>query len=186
MFEFKKLEKVKDAAIIFPKVHGDERGFFLESYKKSEFAENGINYNFLQDNHSRSSKNILRGLHFQAMPKPQGKLVRVLKGRIFDVIVDLRSSSSSYKKWQSVELSGSEARILWVPPGFAHGFLALEDNTEVFYKTTAEYDSKLDSGIIWNDPELEINWPIKYPILSAKDSALPSLASLEPRNIWSE
>ncbi len=186
MFEFKQLKSVKDARLILPAVHKDERGFFLESYKKSDFQKNGISQEFVQDNHSKSARNVLRGLHFQMMPKPQGKLVRVINGSVYDIIVDLRPRSSTYKKWEGVRLNSSSQELLWVPPGFAHGFLSLEDNTELIYKTTAEYDQKLDAGIRWNDPELAIDWPIASPLLSPKDSSLPALKEILPEKIYKE
>ena len=186
MFEFKELKNVKDARLIVPAVHRDERGFFLESYKKSDFQKNGISQDFVQDNHSKSARNVLRGLHFQAMPKPQGKLVRVISGSVYDVIVDLRPGSSTYKKWEGVRLNSSSQELLWVPPGFAHGFLSLEDNTELIYKTTAEYDQTLDAGVRWNDPVLAIEWPVASPLLSPKDSSLPALMEILPAKIYKE
>ncbi len=186
MFEFKELKNVKDARLIVPAVHRDERGFFLESYKKSDFHKNGISQDFVQDNHSKSVRNVLRGLHFQAMPKPQGKLVRVISGSVYDVIVDLRPGSSTYKKWEGVRLNSSSQELLWVPPGFAHGFLSLKDNTELTYKTTAEYDQTLDAGVRWNDPVLAIEWPVASPLLSPKDSSLPALMEILPAKIYKE
>lgn len=177
-FNFRRLE-IPDVVLVEPKVFGDERGFFMETYKRSEFKENGIAYDFVQDNHSKSQKGVLRGLHYQLYPKAQGKLVRCVRGRIWDVAVDIRKGSPWYGKWVAVELSEDNKLMLWVPPGFAHGFVALEDDTEVIYKVTEEYDPKLDKGIVWNDPDLRIDWPIKDPILSEKDSKLPTLRESE-------
>lgn len=177
-FTFERLE-IPDIILIKPKVFGDERGFFMETYKFSEFVKNGIPYEFVQDNHSKSQKNVLRGLHYQLEPMEQGKLVRCIRGRIWDVAVDIRKGSPWYAKWVAVELSEENKYMLWIPPGFAHGFVALEDNTEVVYKTTKEYAPELDRGIIWNDPTIAINWPIKNPILSKKDMAQPRLEEAE-------
>jgi len=177
-FTFKRLE-IPDVILVQPKVFGDERGFFMETYKASEFKKNGIDYDFVQDNHSRSQKGVLRGLHYQLKPMEQGKLVRCVKGRIWDVAVDIRKGSPWYGKWVAVELSEENKLMLWVPPGFAHGFVALEDGTEVIYKVTKEYAPELDRGIIWNDPDLAIDWPIKNPILSEKDKNLPKLREAE-------
>jgi dTDP-4-dehydrorhamnose 3,5-epimerase len=151
----------------------DDRGFFMESYKRSEFISNGITDKFIQDNHSRSSKGVMRGLHYQKNPKAQGKLIRVLSGEIFDVAVDIRNGSPTYGKWIGKSLSEDKANMLFVPPGFAHGFCVMSKQADIFYKTTDEYAPEYDSGIIWNDPELNIQWPITNPILSAKDAQLP-------------
>jgi dTDP-4-dehydrorhamnose 3,5-epimerase len=151
----------------------DDRGFFMESYKQSEFISNGITDKFIQDNHSRSSKGVLRGLHYQKNPKAQGKLIRVLSGEIFDVAVDIRKGSPTYGKWIGESLSEDKANMLFVPPGFAHGFCVMSKQADIFYKTTDEYAPEYDSGIIWNDPELNIQWPITNPILSSKDAQLP-------------
>ena len=151
----------------------DDRGFFMESYKQSEFISNGITDKFIQDNHSRSSKGVLRGLHYQKNPKAQGKLIRVLSGEIFDVAVDIRKGSPTYGKWIGELLSEDKANMLFVPPGFAHGFCVMSEQADIFYKTTDEYAPEYDSGIIWNDPELNIQWSITNPILSSKDAQLP-------------
>ena len=177
-FKFRKLE-IPDVILIESKVFEDERGFFMETYKASEFKANGIPYDFVQDNHSKSQKGVLRGLHYQLKPMEQGKLVRCIRGRIWDVAVDIRKGSPWYGKWVAIELSEENKLMLWVPPGFAHGFVALEDNTEVIYKVTKEYAPKLDRGIIWNDPDIGIEWPIDNPILSKKDSKLPKLRDAE-------
>lgn len=169
-----------EVKLIEPKVFGDERGFFLESWNSRAFAEAGIDACFVQDNHSRSAAGVLRGLHYQLV-RPQGKLVRVVSGRAFDVAVDIRRSSPSFGQWIGVELSASNKRMLWVPPGFAHGFLALEDGTDFLYKCTDYYAPEHDRSILWSDPQIAIEWPLgeAAPSLSAKDSEAPSLAEAE-------
>lgn len=176
-FEFIRLE-IPDVVLIKPKVFEDERGFFLESFKYSDFVKEGIGPNFLQDNHSRSKKGVLRGLHYQLNPKAQGKLVRCVRGRIWDVAVDIRRGSPYFGKWVAVELSEENKYMLWIPEGFAHGFVALED-ADVLYKCTSEYDPALDRGIIWNDSDIGIPWPIENPLLSTKDAKLPRLMDAE-------
>jgi dTDP-4-dehydrorhamnose 3,5-epimerase len=176
-FEFIRLE-IPDVVLIKPKVFEDDRGFFMETYKASDFAKAGIDFSFSQDNHSKSKKGILRGLHYQLEPKAQGKLVRCIKGKIWDVAVDLRLGSPWFGKWIAVELSKENKCMLWIPAGFAHGFVALEDS-EIIYKCTEEYDPAFDRGIIWNDPEINIPWPIKKPTLSPKDAKLPALKDAE-------
>ena len=176
-FKFKKLE-IPDVILIEPVVFTDERGFFIETFKASDFKANNISYEFVQDNHSKSRKGVLRGLHYQLKPMEQGKLVRCIKGKIWDVAVDIRKGSPWYGKWVGVELSEENKLMLWIPPGFAHGFVALED-AEVIYKCTKEYAPQYERGIIWNDPELAIHWPIKNPILSFKDANLPNLKDAE-------
>lgn len=173
-FEFKRLN-IHDVVLIKPKSFFDERGFFLESYKYSEFKLNGIEDKFVQDNHSRSKFGVLRGLHYQNPPKPQGKLIRVIRGEIFDVAVDIRKASPYYGKWIGINLSEDNKLMLYIPPGFAHGFCVLSSEAEVIYKCTAEYDSSLEGGIIWNDPEIGIKWPIGNPIISLKDLNWPNL-----------
>lgn len=166
--------------LIEPRVFGDERGFFLESWNARGFAEAGIDSDFVQDNHSRSSAGVLRGLHYQLV-RPQGKLVRVTSGRAFDVAVDIRRSSPSFGQWVGFELSAANKRMLWVPPGFAHGFLALEDGTDFLYKCTDFYAPEHDRSILWSDPAIGIEWPPAGadPSLSAKDEAAPLLADAE-------
>ncbi len=176
-FEFVRLE-IPEVVLIKPKVFEDARGFFMEAYKASVFAQAGINYAFVQDNHSKSKKGVLRGLHYQLEPKAQGKLVRCIKGKIWDVAVDIRRGSPTFGKWVAVELSEENKYMLWIPPGFAHGFLALED-CEIIYKCTEEYAPELDRGIIWNDPDIAIPWPTDNPILSPKDAKLPRLKDAE-------
>ena len=168
--------------LLEPQVHGDERGFFLESYNQREFeAATGCPVGFVQDNHSRSAAGVLRGLHYQLAPHAQGKLVRVVAGAVFDVVVDLRRGSASFGRWMSVELSADNQHQLWIPPGCAHGFLALADSTEVIYKATAYYDAAAERCIRWDDPQLAIDWPLAggRPQLSAKDAAAPALADAE-------
>jgi dTDP-4-dehydrorhamnose 3,5-epimerase len=165
--------------LIEPKVFGDDRGFFLEIYKHSEFINAGVPENFVQDNFSRSAKGVLRGLHYQKDPRAQGKLVRCMKGSIFDVAVDIRKGSPTYARWAGLELSESNNLMLYVPGGFAHGFLTLSETAEVLYKCTAEYSPVDDRGIIWNDPDINIAWGEKAPLLSAKDGLLPMLRRAE-------
>ncbi len=184
-FKFTRLE-IPDVILVEPVVFGDERGFFMETYKASDFKANGIPFDFVQDNHSKSQKGVLRGLHYQLNPKAQGKLVRCVKGKIWDVAVDIRKGSPWFGKWVAVELSEENKLMLWIPPGFAHGFVALEDDTEVIYKVTAEYAPELDRGILWCDPELGIDWPIKEPILSEKDAKLPKLKDAENNFVFGE
>jgi len=163
--------------VIEPKVFADERGFFMESFKASDFAAFGITQNFVQDNHSKSRKGVIRGLHFQRAPYAQGKLVRVTRGRAWDVAVDLRKGSPTFGTWCAVELSADNYLLFWIPEGFAHGFLALEDDTELLYKCTAEYNPTSDGGIRWNDPDIGVAWPQigVSPLLSSKDAVLPLL-----------
>jgi len=159
-----------DVLILEPQVFGDERGFFYESYNAREFAEKtGINAQFVQDNHTRSAKNVLRGLHYQ-IKQPQGKLVRVSGGEVFDVVVDLRKSSSTFGQWTAIALSAANKRMLWIPPGFAHGFLVISEYAEFLYKTTDYWAPAHERYIAWNDPQLNISWPLQgAPLLSAKD-----------------
>lgn len=163
---------VADVLIIEPRIFGDPRGFFFESFNQREFnAETGTDLCFVQDNHSRSSKGVLRGLHYQ-LGQPQGKLVRVVRGSVFDVAVDIRPNSTTFGKWVGVELNEENNRQLWVPPGLAHGFLVLSDSADFLYKTTDYYAPALERCIAWNDPALAIDWPLDgLPSLSAKDGA---------------
>ncbi len=158
--------------IIEPRVFGDDRGFFMESWNAARFREAHLDVCFVQDNHSRSAKGVLRGLHFQN-PDPQGKLVRVVAGRVWDVIVDVRRSSAYFGKWIGTLLSAANKRMLWVPPGFAHGFVSLEDDTDFLYKCTSAYDPAAEHTLLWNDPEIGIAWPLDgiEPLLSVKDKA---------------
>lgn len=164
---------IPDVLIIEPKVFGDDRGFFFESFNQREFAEaTGVEVNFVQDNHSMSKRGVLRGLHYQ-LEHTQGKLVRVVRGAVFDVAVDLRQSSKTFKQWVGVELSADNHKQLWVPPGFAHGFLVLSDEAEFLYKTTDYWHSASEQSLLWNDPSVGIHWPNvgAAPSLAAKDAA---------------
>ncbi len=172
--------ELNGAYIIEPVVHKDHRGFFLESYSRKVFEDAGIRADFLQDNHSLSKqKGVIRGLHFQNPPHAQSKLIRVVKGSIYDVIVDLRKKSPTYGKWFPVEISADNFKMLFVPTGFAHGFCTLEENTEVIYKVDAFYAPDSDAGIRWNDPDLKISWPVTDPVISEKDKSLPFLRDIE-------
>jgi dTDP-4-dehydrorhamnose 3,5-epimerase len=162
--------KIQDAVIIEPKVFGDQRGFFLETYQQQRYRElANIQLPLVQDNHSRSTKGVLRGLHFQKT-KPQGKLVRVVRGEVFDVIVDLRKNSPSFGQWQGVWLSEENYRQFWLPPGTAHGFLVTSETADIEYKCTDFYDPKDEVCLLWNDPDIAIEWPAITPILSEKDT----------------
>lgn len=170
---------LQDVVIVEPKVFGDERGFFLEIYNQATFAKLGLPTEFVQDNHSGSQKGVLRGLHYQ-IQQPQGKLVRALRGAIYDVAVDLRRGSKQFGQWVGVELTAENKRQLWVPPGFAHGFLTLTDWVEVSYKVTQLYAPQHERSLLWNDPALGIAWPLEgEPTLSAKDRAGVPLAQAE-------
>ena len=173
-FRFRKLE-IPEILLIEARVFEDDRGYFLESYKHSDFAANSISQTFVQDNISHSTRGVLRGLHFQNRPRAQAKLVTALQGRIFDVAVDIRRASPTYGQWVGVELDAQEFCMLWVPVGFAHGFCVLSQEATVAYKVTEEYAPEFDRGILWNDPDIGIQWPVTNPILSAKDAQLPLL-----------
>ncbi|KXB30133.1 dTDP-4-dehydrorhamnose 3,5-epimerase [Dechloromonas denitrificans] len=162
---------ISDVLILEPKVFGDERGFFFESFNARTFAEaTGLDVTFVQDNHSRSAKSVLRGLHYQ-IQQPQGKLVRVVQGEVFDVAVDLRKRSKTFGQWVGVHLSAEDKRQLWVPEGFAHGFVVLSETAEFLYKTTDFYAPEFERSLLWNDPALSIEWPLEgQPILAAKDA----------------
>jgi dTDP-4-dehydrorhamnose 3,5-epimerase len=163
--------RLPEVVLIEPKIFGDARGFFFESWNEREFEQVGINAHFVQDNHSRSAKGVLRGLHYQ-IRQPQGKLVRVTEGEIFDVAVDIRRSSPNFGKWVSAYLNAQSRTMLWVPTGFAHGFCVLSEHAEVLYKTTDFYAPEHERSILWNDPELAIPWPLAgTPALSVKDAA---------------
>ncbi|TQV64939.1 MAG: dTDP-4-dehydrorhamnose 3,5-epimerase [Halothiobacillaceae bacterium] len=164
---------IPEVLIIEPRVFGDHRGFFLESWNRKTFAENGLDLDFVQDNHSRSSRGILRGLHYQLI-RPQGKLVRVTQGEVFDVAVDIRKGSATFGQWVGARLSAENHRMLWIPPGFAHGFLVLSETADFLYKCTDDYMPEHDRCIRWNDPDIGIDWPLDglgEPVLSAKDAA---------------
>lgn len=166
--------------IIEPRVFGDARGFFMETWNSAAFCNAGLDHAFVQDNHSRSQRGVLRGLHFQN-PQPQGKLVRVTRGAVFDVAVDLRKTSPTFGQWTGVELSAENKRMFWVPEGFAHGFLTLEDETDFLYKCTAPYAPQHEQSLAWDDPTVGIEWPLGglEPILSAKDAAGVALADVK-------
>jgi dTDP-4-dehydrorhamnose 3,5-epimerase len=159
---------ISGALILEPRVFEDERGFFLESYSERTFAEIGIQEKFVQDNHSCSKRGVLRGLHYQVQ-KPQGKLVRVVSGEVLDVFLDLRRSSPTFGRWHSIKLSGENQLVAWIPVGFAHGFYVLSDNAHFLYKSTEFYYPELERTILWNDPDLGIEWGADKPLLSAKD-----------------
>lgn len=162
---------IQGPLILEPRVFGDDRGFFMESWNAQAFAKAGLDLTFVQDNHSRSQKGVLRGMHFQN-PGPQGKLVRVVRGAVFDAVVDLRRSSPTFGKWTGVVLSAENKRMFWVPEGFAHGFLTLEDDTDFLYKCTAPYAPEHEASLAWDDPTVGIEWPLDgiEPKLSAKDA----------------
>ena len=170
---------IPDVVLIEPKVFGDARGFFFESFNQKAFNEaTGTQHEFVQDNHSRSAKGVLRGLHYQVQ-QPQGKLVRVVRGAVIDVAVDIRKGSPTFGQWVGEELSEDNHRQLWVPPGFAHGFVVLSDAAEFLYKTTDYYAPQFERCIMWNDPTLDIDWPTQLPILSDKDSKGQAFLSAE-------
>ena len=173
-FTFKNLE-IPEVILIEPKMLGDSRGFFVELYKKTDFLEVGIKDPFLQVSYSHSTKNVLRGLHYQKNPCAQAKLVRAAKGKIFDVAVDIRKGSPSFGKWVSAYLDSEKMNMLYVPEGFAHGFLAISDEVDLEYYCSKEYCPENEAGIIYNDPALNIAWPSENPILSDKDLAFPCL-----------
>lgn len=177
-FTFKRLV-IPDIVLVEPKVFRDSRGFFVETYKRSDFMANGIREDFNQDNHSFSVKNVIRGLHYQLAPEAQGKLVTVIQGRVIDVAVDIRTGSPTFGKWIATELSDENHAMMYMPAGFAHGFLALSDTVHLVYKCTAEYNSRLDRGIRWNDPEINVAWGVSEPVVSEKDRALPLLRDAE-------
>lgn len=177
-FRFQRLE-LPEVLLIEPEVHRDSRGWFCETYKRSEFARFGLEAPLVQENHSFSVAGVLRGLHYQNPPRAQGKLVRAVAGEIFDVAVDIRKDSCTYKRWVAVHLSAENRRMLYIPPGFAHGFCVVSEAAEVVYQTTEEYAPELEAGIRWNDPELGIEWPVRQPILSPRDATLPLLAEAD-------
>ncbi len=178
---------IEGVCVIEPRVFGDERGFFMETYNKLTFADIGIRHDFVQDNHSRSRKGVLRGLHYQ-LGKPQAKLVRVIRGRVFDVAVDLRQGSATFGKWEGVELSEENKRMLFVPEGFAHGFYVLSEEAEFCYKCSDFYAPQEERGVIWNDPRIAIDWPLLpglEPVLSAKDRVYPELEAIPLTDLFS-
>jgi len=169
-----------EVLLLEPRVHGDERGFFMESWNARTFREaTGLDAAFVQDNHSRSARNVLRGVHYQVV-RPQGKLIRVVSGSVFDVAVDLRRSSPRFGKWVGVELSAQNHRQMWIPPGFGHGFLVTSDAADFLYKTTEYWIGEFDRTLRWNDPALGIDWPLTgEPVLAARDAAAPLLDAAE-------
>ncbi len=170
--------KLQGCLIIEPRVFGDERGFFLETFQADRYRrEAGIDLPFVQDNHCRSARGVLRGLHFQKT-KPQGKLVRVVRGEVYDVALDIRKGSATFGEWEGVILSEDNKKQFWVPPGFAHGFVVLSDTADFEYKCTDYYDPSDEGCILWSDPELDIAWPIANPVLSAKDQSAKRLVDL--------
>ena len=170
---------IEGLLVIRPDVFRDDRGYFYESYNKERFAKEGLTMNFVQDNESKSSKGVLRGLHFQKPPYAQGKLVRVVKGAVWDVAVDLRKNSPTYGKWESRLLTEENKEMFWIPEGFAHGFVTLEDDTIFNYKCTNIYNKESEGSILWNDPDININWDIENPILSEKDKISPLFKNFE-------
>ena len=182
-FEFER-QKIKDVILIKPKVFGDNRGFFMETYKRSDFVANGIVEEFNQDNHSKSGAKVLRGLHYQAKPYGQAKLVRCSKGRIYDVAVDIRPNSKTFGKYVKVELSEDNKHMLFIPEGFAHGFVALTDEVELLYKASGEYAPQADRGVLWCDKDINIDWEIDFePILSDKDKVQPKLCEINKEEL---
>lgn len=178
-FEFVK-QTIPEVMLVKPRIFNDDRGFFMETYKQSDFEACGIIGDFQQDNHSLSGRGVLRGLHYQLNPKAQGKLVRVVSGAVFDVAVDIRKNSPTFGKWISVILTADNHHIFWVPEGFAHGVLVLEENTHLLYRTTNEYSPVNDRQILWNDPAIHIQWPFTNDVqLSEKDSQAPLLQDAE-------
>jgi dTDP-4-dehydrorhamnose 3,5-epimerase len=168
-----------DVLIVEPRVFGDERGFFFESYNRRALAQAGLDAEFVQDNHSRSLRGVLRGLHYQ-VERAQGKLVRVIEGEVFDVAVDIRRSSPTFGRWMGISLSAENKRMLWIPPGFAHGFLVLSDSADFLYKTTDYWYPEHERSLLWNDPAIGIEWPLAgAPLLAAKDVAGRPLASAD-------
>ena len=172
--------KLAGVLIIEPKVFGDSRGFFKETFQAERYREAGIEYTFVQDNYSRSQKGVLRGLHFQ-ITKPQGKLVSCSKGAVFDVAVDIDPESRTYGQYVGIELTEENHKQLWVPPGYAHGFCVLSETADFQYKCTDYYDPSDEGGVIWNDPDVAIEWPITHPSLSSKDALLPTLTQLNAK-----
>jgi dTDP-4-dehydrorhamnose 3,5-epimerase len=171
--------QIPGVLIVEPTVFGDDRGFFLESFNEREMCSIGIDAHFVQDNHSRSQRNVLRGLHYQ-ISQPQGKLVRVISGKVYDVAVDVRRDSQAFGKWVGVELSAENKRMLWMPPGLAHGFVVLSESADFLYKATDYYAKEFERTILWSDPDLAIEWPLAgQPILSSKDAAAKTFREAE-------
>ncbi|WP_420644360.1 dTDP-4-dehydrorhamnose 3,5-epimerase [Candidatus Leptofilum sp.] len=177
-FQFRPLA-IPEVILVEPQLFGDTRGFFMETYQYETFAANGITPRFVQDNHSRSAKGVLRGLHYQIDPFAQGKLLKVAIGEIFDVAVDIRRGSPTFGQWIGEILSAENGRLMYVPPGFAHGFCVLSETADLLYKTTNYYHPASEKGISWNDPQIGIEWPVSNPLLSARDQKLPTLADAD-------
>ena len=175
--------KIADVVLLEPEVHGDERGFLVETFSTKTWAELGVDVEFVQDNHSRSSRDILRGLHFQTSPG-QAKLVRCVRGRIFDVAVDLRRDSPTYRQWEGYELDDQAHRQLFVPAGFGHGFCVMSEVADVHYKLSSYYDPDTEAGIAWDDPDVGIEWPLADPQVSERDATAPKLAEIEQTLPW--
>lgn len=170
---------IPEVILVQPAVFSDDRGFFLEAFKASDFEQAGLPTRFVQDNFSLSKKDVIRGLHYQKRPKSQGKLVSVLKGSVWDIAVDIRRKSPTFLNWVAVELNDQNHAMLYIPPGFAHGFSALTEDVNLLYKCTQEYDPQADAGIRWDDPDIAIPWPVERPILSDKDRQLPLVHKAE-------
>jgi dTDP-4-dehydrorhamnose 3,5-epimerase len=179
-------QAIPEVILVKPQVRGDERGFFKEHYKQSEFMAGGIPDLFIQDNHSRSTKHILRGLHYQKLPKAQAKLVSVIRGKLLDVAVDIRRGSLTFGKYVAVELSDENHYQLYVPVGFAHGFVVLSEHADVFYKVSGDYSPEHDRGVLWNDPAIGIAWNVTQPLLSNKDQLQPLLANADNNFVYKE
>ena len=184
-FTFKKLS-IPSVVLIQPRLFKDNRGFFRETFKASEFAAFGLPTNFVQGNHSHSARDVIRALHYQKNPQAQGKLLAVTHGEIFDVAVDIRIGSPTFGEWVAEVLSAENGHMLYIPEGFAHGFCVLSDSADLAYQATGEYAPQLETGIVWNDPTINIAWPISAPILSARDLALPTLAEADNNFVFDE
>jgi dTDP-4-dehydrorhamnose 3,5-epimerase len=184
-FAFEALQ-IPEVTLVKPRVFGDARGFFLETYKRSDFQAAGIPAAFVQANHSRSARGVLRGLHYQKRPRAQAKLLTVVTGEIFDVAVDIRVGSPTYGAWVSQVLSAENHHLLYVPPGFAHGFCVLSESTDLIYQVTEEYSREHERGILWNDPEIGIKWPVQNPELSARDMAQPRLREADNNFVYGQ
>ncbi len=170
---------ITDLYVVEPQVFKDKRGYFFEAHNQKKLKDAGLDLTFVQDNESKSQKGVLRGLHFQKPPYAQGKMVRVIKGKVLDVAVDIRKGSPTYGKYHAVEISEKNKRMFWIPPGFAHGFATLEDETIFFYKCTNYYNRESEGSILWNDPDLNIDWQVENPVLSEKDISSPRFSQLD-------
>lgn len=182
-FKFKRLD-ISDVILVETQSFSDDRGFFMEGFKQSSFAENGIDTQFVQDNYSHSIKGVIRGLHYQKNPKAQAKLMMALKGEIFDVAVDIRKGSPTYGRWVSAILSDKNHNLLYAPEGFAHGFCVLSDEVDVLYKVSSEYSPEHERGILWNDSDIGIKWPTNNPIVIKKDQSLPTLKNTDNNFVY--